>query len=133
VFTGPGPTRHDRPVVPPARHDPYKNNRAGPGLRQPTHGPARPDTILNRAGLGLALLVSGLAVPVPGRPGTTRWTYIAPVDRVHALPCVCSPRAEPAPLRVVHLTRHHVSQAKNRADPRKNHLPSLNNLMLSRR
>jgi hypothetical protein len=101
VFTGPGPTRHDRPVVPPARHDPYKNNhagpglrqpahgparpnttlnRAGPGLRQPAHGPARPSTTLNRAGLGLTPLVPGPAGPGPGRPGTARWTCISVGD-----------------------------------------------------
>jgi hypothetical protein len=55
---------------------PYKNNRAGPGLRQPAHGPARSGTILNRAGLGMSLLVSGPAVFVPGRPDTARWTCI---------------------------------------------------------
>jgi hypothetical protein len=78
VFTGPGPTltRHDRLVVPPARHGPYKNNYAGPGLRQPARGTVRPGTTLNRAGLGLAPLMPGPAVPMPGRPGTTRWTYI---------------------------------------------------------
>jgi hypothetical protein len=82
VLTGPDPTRHDRPVVPPSRHGPYKNNRAGPGLRQPARGPARPDTTLNRAGLGLAPLVPGPAVPVPGRPGTARWTCIHDADGV---------------------------------------------------
>jgi hypothetical protein len=48
VFTGLGPTRHDRPVVPPARHGPYKNNCAGPELR----GPARYDTKPCRAWTG---------------------------------------------------------------------------------
>lgn len=43
--------------MPSARHDACKNNRVEPGPRQP----ARPDTILNRAGLGLVPLVPGPA------------------------------------------------------------------------
>jgi hypothetical protein len=76
LFTGPGPTRHDRSVVPPTRHGPYKNNRVRPGLRQPARGLARPGTILDRVRLGLAPLVRGPAVLVSGRPGTARWTCI---------------------------------------------------------
>jgi hypothetical protein len=51
-------------------------NRVGSRLRQPARGPARPDTTLNRAGLGLAPLVPGPAMPVPGRSSTARWTCI---------------------------------------------------------
>jgi hypothetical protein len=89
VFTG--PTRHDRPVVPPARHGPYKNNRVGPGLCQPAREPARPGTTLNRVGLGLTPLVPGPVVPVPSRPGPARWTCITgtgvSVDLVQKLCC----------------------------------------------
>jgi hypothetical protein len=59
---GPGPTRHDRPTVAPARHDPCKNNRAGPE-------PAWPGTIPNRVGLGLVSIVAGQAVLGPARHG----------------------------------------------------------------
>lgn len=66
VFYGSGP---DRLVVPPSRHDPCKNIRAGPGSRQPARGPIQPDTILDCVGLRLvplmlSLVVSGLARPV---------------------------------------------------------------------
>jgi hypothetical protein len=79
LFTGPGPTRHDRHVMPSARHDPYKNNRAGPGLRQSAHGPGRSGTILNRAGLGLVPLV-----PCRFWTGGSRADTARPVGHVYS-------------------------------------------------
>jgi hypothetical protein len=59
--------------VPPAHHGPFKNKRVELGPRQLAYGPARPDTIQNRVGLGLVPLVPGPAVPIPVVRGNCRW------------------------------------------------------------
>jgi hypothetical protein len=63
--SGPDPARQARRASGPV-----------PGLGCISQPAGRSGTILNRVGLGLEPLVPGPAVPVPGRPGTARWTCI---------------------------------------------------------